>query len=136
MNFNGISHSRVRFGDTGVVIDDAFAQRFAAEWIGAWNRHDLDLVLAHYADDFEMNSPVIRQIADEPSGRLSGKPVVRAYWAKALTLIPDLHFELLTVLVGVDSITLHYRGAKGRLAAEVFHFNADGQVVRAFAHYA
>jgi ketosteroid isomerase-like protein len=30
------------------MIDAAFAQRFAADWIAAWNRHDLDAILAHY----------------------------------------------------------------------------------------
>jgi len=47
-----------------------------------------------------------------------------------------LKFELLSVLIGVDSITLYYKGAKGRLAAEVFHFNGNQKVVRALAHYA
>jgi hypothetical protein len=116
-------------------MDQAVAHRFAHEWIEAWNSHDLERVLAHYSDDFEMNSPVIMQIAGEPSGRLTGKEAVGAYWAKALTMIPDLRFELIAVLTGVESVVVQYRGAGGRLAAEVFHFGPDGKVVRAFAHY-
>ena len=72
-----------------------FAKRFAAEWIEAWNSHDLDKILSHYANDFEMSSPYILQIAGEPSGMLKGKDQVAAYWAQALQRIPDLHFELL-----------------------------------------
>lgn len=64
-----------------------------------------------------------------------GKAAVGAYWAKALEIIPDLHFESIAVLTGVDSIVLHYRGARGRLAAEVFQFGADGKILKAFAHY-
>lgn len=116
-------------------MDNTFAQQFAREWIDAWNSHDLGRVLSHYADYFEMNSPVITQIAGEPSGRLKGKTAVGDYWAKALGLIPDLHFELISTLVGVNSITLYYKGARDRLAAEVFHFGPDGKVVEAFAHY-
>lgn len=116
-------------------MDNTFAQQFARDWIEAWNSHDLERVLAHYADDFEMNSPYIAQIAGEPSGRLKGKEAVGAYWAKALALIPDLHFELISTLVGVNSITIHYKGARGRLAAEVFHFGPYGKVVQVFAHY-
>jgi hypothetical protein len=82
-----------------------------------------------------MSSPVIIQVAAEPSGTLRGKAAVGAYWAKALELIPDLHFELISVLVGVTSITLYYKGAHDRLAAEVFHFRARQLVSRAFAHY-
>jgi ketosteroid isomerase-like protein len=117
------------------MIDPAFAHRFAVEWIDAWNRHDLDAILAHYADDFEMRSPLIAQFAGEPSGRLSGKPAVGAYWATALQRMPDLRFTLLDVLVGVDSLLLHYRGPRGP-AAECFEFGEDGSVIRAAAHYA
>jgi ketosteroid isomerase-like protein len=118
------------------MLDRAFAEHFAADWVAAWNAHDLDRILAHYADDFEMTSPVIVQIAGEPSGTLCGKQAVGAYWQKALQLIPDLQFELISLLVGVGSITLYYKGARGRLAAEVFHFGPDRKVVKAFAHYA
>lgn len=117
------------------MITSAFAAHFAADWIAAWNAHDLPRILSHYAEDFEMSSPVIVQLVGEPSGRLRGKAAVGAYWAKALAAIPDLRFELLTTFVGADSITLHYRGPRG-LGAEVFHFGAGGKVVRAFAHYA
>lgn len=117
-------------------MDTEFAQQFAREWIDAWNNHDIERVLAHYADDFEMNSPYIVQIAGEPSGRLTGKEAVAAYWSKALALLPDLRFEPISTLVGVNSITLYYKGARDRLAAEVFHFGPNGKVVRVFAHYA
>jgi NAD(P)H-dependent FMN reductase len=117
-------------------IDKPFADRFAAEWIAAWNAHDLDAVLVHYDEDFEMSSPYIIQFEADPSGRLRGKSRVAAYWKKALGIVPDLRFELLSVLVGVDSVTIHYKGARGRTVAEVFHFAADRKVIRAFAHYA
>jgi ketosteroid isomerase-like protein len=116
-------------------MDRGFAEHFAEDWIESWNAHDLDRILSHYADDFEMTSPVIVQIACEPTGTLKGKAAVGNYWRKALDLIPDLHFELHEVLVGVGSVTLYYQGARGP-AAEVFHFGPDGKVVRAFAHYA
>jgi hypothetical protein len=83
-----------------------------------------------------MFSPIIAQVAGEPSGTLRGKPAVGAYWKKALELFPDLHFDPISVLAGVNSVTIYYKGPRGRLAAEVFHFGADQKVVRAFAHYA
>jgi hypothetical protein len=117
------------------MLDRVFAEHFAAEWIAAWNSHDLDRVLSHYADDFEMSSPIIAQIACEPSGKLKGKKAVGAYWAKALARMPNLHFELVTTLVGAHSITLYYKGHRG-MSAEVFIFGLDKKVVEAFAHYA
>jgi ketosteroid isomerase-like protein len=117
------------------MISAAFAEGFAADWIDAWNRHDLDAILAHYADDFEMRSPYIVQIAGEPSGVLRGKAAVGAYWAAALARMPDLRFTLIDTFFGVDSLIIHYQGARGP-AAEVFEFGPDGRVIRAAAHYA
>jgi len=117
-------------------MDKAFAEHFAAKWIESWNAHDLVRILSHYEDDFEMSSPVIIQVVGEPSGILKGKSAVAAYWKKALELIPDLQFELLSILAGVNSITLYYKGAHGCLVAEVFHFGPDQKVTKAFAHYA
>jgi len=117
------------------MIDKKFAEHFARDWIDSWNSHDLDRILSHYSDQFEMSSPVIIQIAGEPSGTLKGKDAVGAYWAKALSLIPDLRFELVTTLIGVNSITLYYKGPRG-LSAEVFHIGPDQKVLRAYAHYA
>ncbi len=115
-------------------MDKKFADEFATDWVESWNAHNLPRILSHYADDFEMSSPVISKIADEPSGTLKGKEKIGNYWAKALQLTPELHFNLLATLVGVNSITLYYEGARG-LSAEVFHFNQDGKVFKAYAHY-
>lgn len=117
-------------------MTSVFAENFAKEWVASWNSKDLCRILSHYADDFEMTSPAIAQIMGESSGRLKGKASVGAYWERALKLIPDLRFELMNVFIGVDSLTIYYKGAKGRLATEVFHFDAAGKVHRAFAHYA
>jgi hypothetical protein len=110
------------------------AETFADEWVAAWNAHDLDRILSHYEDDFEMSSPVIVRIMGEPSGTLKGKPQIAAYWRKALSNAPDLHFEKLHVLCGANSVTIIYRGHRG-LSAEVFLFAETGRVAAAFAHY-
>ena len=112
------------------------AQIWAQEWIDAWNAHDLERVLAHYTEDFEMSSPYIVTIAGEPSGVLRGKGDVAAYWRAALERRPDLHFELMRVLCGVDSLALFYQSAPGVVGTEVFFFDASGAVCKAYAHYA
>jgi hypothetical protein len=117
-------------------MDERFSKAFATEWVDAWNAHDVERVLSHYTDDFEMSSPIIAQLLGEPSGTLRGKEAVGAYWRKALQAVPDLRFELISVLIGVRSVTLYYKGSRDRLSAEVFDFNASGQVVKAVAHYA
>jgi len=117
------------------MISSDAAERFADDWIAAWNAHDLEKILSHYTDDFEMSSPVIVSFMNEPSGKLKGKAVVSEYWSKALGKFPELRFEKLHVLAGTNSVTIVYHGVRG-LSAEVFHFNDQGKVYAAYAHYA
>jgi SnoaL-like protein len=111
------------------------AKRFADDWIRDWNSHDMNAILSHYADGFEMQSPMIVEIAGETSGILKGKDKVGAYWSQGLKKFPDLRFFLVGVLRGVRSLTLYYRGVDGKLAAEVFFFNGQGKIEKGIAHY-
>ncbi len=117
------------------MIEEKFAMDFAHDWINAWNSHDLAKVLSHYSDDFEMISPMIAKVTGNSSGLLKGKDAVGDYWAKALEMAPDLHFELMTVCAGVNSITIQYRGVGSLIAVEVFYFSPDRKVIKAQAHY-
>lgn len=38
-------------------------------------------------------------------------------------------------MIGVNSLTLTYKGARGQMAAEVLHFGPDHKVTKAYAHY-
>ena len=111
------------------------AHEFAKDWIDSWNSRDLERILSHYADDFDMSSPFICQFVNEPSGRLVGKEKIRNYWQVALSKIPDLHFQLIDVHVGATRIAIRYSNQAGRQATEVFFLGGDGFVYRAAAHY-
>jgi ketosteroid isomerase-like protein len=117
------------------MLDEHFAKTFAADWIDAWNAHDLDRILAHYAEDFTMSSPFIRALGLDASGTLAGKVKVGAYWRAALERMPDLRFELIDVTVGAGSLAVYYTSVMGKKAVEVFFFGEDEKVVRAYAHY-
>ncbi len=116
-------------------IDARTANDLAQRWITAWNAHDLAAILALYREDFTMASPYIVTVVSEPSGRLQGREAVGAYWRRALERFPELHFELLNVLAGVDSVTLLYRSNRSGLAAEVFTLDESGLIRVAAAHY-
>ncbi|MBL8303262.1 MAG: nuclear transport factor 2 family protein [Ideonella sp.] len=116
-------------------MNPELAARFALEWIEAWNAHDIDRILSHYSEDIEMSSPVVARVAGVPGGRLQGKQAVRAYWAKALALYPNLGFLHVCTMVGVDGLVIHYIGAAGRRVAEVLRFDREGLVTHAQACY-
>lgn len=109
------------------VLDPGAVRAFAAEWIEAWNAHDIEHILGHYTEDVEFSSPFVASIAGEPSGGLKGKAALRAYWTKALAMLPDLRFELIDVLSGAGFVTLYYRGHRGTVA-ETFSLDASRKV--------
>ena len=115
-------------------MEKEFVDRFSSEWVEAWNGHDLNRIMLHYADDFEMVSPVIQKIMNEPAGRLKGKNKIRAYWEKTLQMNPELHFDIINTCQGVNSIVIQYKGHRG-VSAEMFMFNDEGKVAIAYAHY-
>lgn len=117
------------------VIGLDFAQSFVQEWIAAWNSHNLERILSHYADGFEMHSPFIVERMGEPSGMLRGKEQVRPYWEKGLA-DGRLHFTLEEVFAGVSSIAIRYRRHTGHSAVEVLFFGPDYKIIRGVAHYA
>ena len=109
------------------------AQAFADEWIAAWNSHDLDRVLSHYAPEVVFLSPIAQRMVG--NGRVVGIPALRSYWGKTLANQPQLKFELLKVLVGHLCLTILYLNHRNQQAAETFEFGSDGKVARSFACY-
>ena len=117
------------------MITKELALAFAQHWVKSWNEHDLDKILSHYTDDFEMTTPFIASIMNEPSGTLRGKYKVRSYWANALQKFPELRFTLIDVLYGVNSITIYYQSILNKKAIEFFLFDTNDKVVKSIAHY-
>jgi ketosteroid isomerase-like protein len=116
------------------MIECAWAEEFARDWVESWNSHDLERVLAHYADDFEMTSPLIVERFDIADGKLEGKDAVRRYWAQGLANTPKLRFRLIEVVVGVNSVAMVYESVTlARTVVEYIHFNEQRLGVRAEA---
>jgi len=111
------------------------AQQFAQQWIKSWNTHDLDDILSHYSEDIEITTPMLKMAAGIDSGSIKGKENVRVYWGKALERIPDLHFELYEVTVGINSVALFYKSVMDKKAIEVMFFDEHGKVNKMMALY-
>lgn len=116
-------------------MDVTFATEFAQEWINAWNSHDLDRILSHYSEDFEMQSPFITQLTDHASGTLKGKTEIRSYWSKSLQKYPDLCFRLIEVLFSVDTICIYFHSKLNLRAMEWLRFDHSRHVIAASCSY-
>jgi hypothetical protein len=112
--------------------------RFAEDWIAAWNRRDVDAVLAHYAEDAQFVSPIAHRVVGRAV--LRNKQELADYWRSGLDRIATLEFRLdhaawderRRELVVVYEANLN--GERKR-ACEIMRFDAGGRQVAGEALY-
>jgi len=107
----------------------------AQEWIAAWNAHDMERIMAHYADDVELISPIVIKLTGQSDGSVRGKTALRDYFARGLQAYPALRFEFVRLYPGVRSCVLEYHSINGLRTAELMEFDKHGKVRRVLAHY-
>lgn len=113
--------------------DEAWS--LARQWSDAWNSHELDRIMSHYAEHVELTSPVAARLLGIVDGRASGKASLRAYFERGLRAYPDLAFKIEDVLWGLNSVVLYYANQSGTRTAEWMELGHDGKVARVVAHY-
>ncbi|MEG4085093.1 nuclear transport factor 2 family protein [Microcoleus sp. POL10_C6] len=118
-----------------MIVTEDRARELALDWVEAWNTHNLDRIMSHYAEDVILISPVAAQLLNEPSGTVTGKEALRNYFKKGLEVYPDLKFELLDVMWGVSSVVLYYINQKGTKAGEFMEVSSTGKVTKVVGHY-
>ena len=104
-------------------------------WVEAWNARDLERVLKLYDEAVVMTSDRIPVMGFDASGTVHGKDALRAYWAKALGLIPGLHFTLIDTYVSPDSVVVFYQNERGKRICEYLRVNDAGLIVQGSANH-
>ena len=92
-------------------------------------------MLALYDDAAVMTSDRIPVMGFDPSGTIRGKDALRAYWGKALGLIPNLHFTVIDVFVSPDSVVVLYQNERGKRICEYLRVNDAGLIVQGSANH-
>ncbi len=110
------------------MIDRAQAIKVAQEWLDAWNAHDPERVVAHFADDVVVHSPVAGQLRPGSDGVLRGKDEVLSYYRDGLAASEGLQFALVEVCTGVGDVTIVYRNHRDILVTEALTLRDDGLV--------
>jgi len=118
-----------------IVLTETKARKFAKDWIEAWNSHDVDAIMDHYAPQVKLTSPVAARLLDDAAGSVVGSEALRKYFQKGLEVYPELSFELLDVMWGISSVILYYRNHVGTKSGEFMEFDSEGKVVRVVANY-
>jgi hypothetical protein len=111
------------------------AKKFAEEWINSWNKHDLNSILEHYADELEYFSPVIRLLGFNCTGRITNKTDLEKYFRIGLNTYPDLHFHLHNYFAGINTVVLYYTSVNGKIVAEVSELTSNGKAVKVYCNY-
>lgn len=111
---------------------------FAESWIAAWNRRDVEAVLAHYSEEAQFVSPVARNLVGRPI--LRTKQELENYWGTALARISTLEFKLDHATWDERRLELNViyeanlNGERKR-ACEIMQFDTTGRQVRGEALY-
>ncbi len=108
------------------------ARLMAANWCEAWNRRDLDAIMAHYSEDVAFRSPNVIARWGVADGWLHGRTRLRENFARVLELARP-HFTLLDVMLGVDAMCVLYRRETGDVACNLVELDPAGQARRVVA---
>lgn len=117
------------------MITEETAKEFATQWLNAWNSHNIDNILEHYANDIEFYSPLIPLLKFNDEGIIRNKTDLKKYFEIGLNTYPDLHFQFHHCFVGVNSLVIYYTSVNGRLSAEVFELNENSKAKRVLCNY-
>ena len=111
------------------------ARTFADAWVAAWNGRDLDEIMRHYAKGVTLTSPLVTRRYGRANGTLRGRKTLREYFEIGLRQVPELRFELRSVLVGPAGLAIVYARENGALVVETLALNNGGKVRRARVYY-
>lgn len=111
------------------MIERAFAQQLAVDWIDAWNDDDAQRLFRHFSGDFQAWAPALALVTGEKQFVLQGLSAAIEAWAHARARITEVRFGLKCTLIGDNNVTVYYEGIQGRLAAETFYLDTDLSVL-------
>jgi steroid delta-isomerase-like uncharacterized protein len=106
--------------------------QIARAWLDAFNAHDVDALVALYADECTHTSPKIRMLHPESGGQLVGKAALSAWWRDANRRLPNLRYEATAILAddtrAIIEYTRHAPNEAPLPVAETFEVR-DGKIV-------
>jgi ketosteroid isomerase-like protein len=102
------------------------------QWFAAFNQHDLEKLLALYADDAQHYSPKLKLRQPETNGLITGKDALRSWWQDSFERLPSLRYEPTRFIADDERIfveyTRHVDGEDSMVVGEVLEIK-DGLIV-------
>jgi steroid delta-isomerase-like uncharacterized protein len=118
-----------------VIVNDEGKREVVGEVLDAFNRHDLDAIMSHFADDCVFESP---RGPDAWGRRFVGKDEVRRGLAARFEGIPDVHYgdddHFVSGNRGVSEWTISGTTIEGERievrGCDLWTFDEDGKLTR------
>lgn len=80
----------------------------AKQWFAAFNDHNLDQLLALYADKAVHYSPKLKIRQPETNGQVTGRPALHAWWRDAFDRLPTLHYRYTSLTANEHRVFMEY----------------------------
>lgn len=80
----------------------------AVKWFDAFNRHNLEALLALYEEDAQHYSPKLKLRKPETRGFVSGKDQLRDWWKDAFDRLPTLRYEVVKLTADEEQVFMEY----------------------------
>jgi len=80
----------------------------AQSWLDAFNAGDVPRLVSLYAEDCTHTSPKIRALHPETDGKLIGAAALTAWWTDAMTRLPGLRYEKISLTANGERVFLEY----------------------------
>ena len=80
----------------------------AHQWFHAFNQHDLQKLLALYANDAQHYSPKLKLHQPETKGLISGKDALRSWWQDSFERLPTLRYEPTRFIADDERVFMEY----------------------------
>lgn len=108
-------------------MNEQAMHNIALAWFEAFNKHDLENLLALYDDEAVHYSPKLKIRHPETLGLIKGKEALRAWWQDAFDRIPSLHYDVTTLTANSQRVFMEYTrkvdGEADILVAEVLEIS-------------
>ena len=104
----------------------------AQQWFKAFNKHNLEKLLALYSDNAEHYSPKLKVRQPETGGLITGKAALHNWWADSFNRLPTLRYTHTRLIANETAVfmeyTRHVDGEEDLVVGEVLEIS-DGLIV-------
>jgi hypothetical protein len=104
----------------------------ARKWFDSFNAHDLEKILALYADHAQHYSPKLKLRQPETNGVITGKAALHSWWQDSFDRLPSLKYEPTRFIADDSSVFMEYTryvdGEEPMTVGEVLEIK-DGLIV-------